>query len=98
MIQRPSHNLRDFQAAMAVALRWTRTAQFGAAELGLDRTDVQGVLASMTHEMFYKTMASEKRIGQMQDVYHVPSRAGPLYVKFTDEGISDFKLLSFKQK
>lgn len=43
-------------------------------------------------------MASERRPGQMQDVYHVPSRAGLLYVKFTDDGIAEFMLLSFKRK
>jgi motility quorum-sensing regulator/GCU-specific mRNA interferase toxin len=43
-------------------------------------------------------MRSEQRPDQWQDVYHVPSAAGLLYVKFTDEGLKDFKLLFFKQK
>ena len=98
-MKRPAtHDLRDFQTAMARALRWTGTAQGGAAEIGFDKADVKAAIASMTTQMFYKTMESEKRPGQMQDVYHVPSRAGVLYVKFTDEGIKEFKLLSFKQK
>jgi motility quorum-sensing regulator/GCU-specific mRNA interferase toxin len=33
-----------------------------------------------------------------QDVYHVPSEAGLLYVKFTASGVSEFLLLSFKEK
>ena len=33
-----------------------------------------------------------------QDVYHVPSRVGILYVKFTADVITDFLLLSFKEK
>jgi motility quorum-sensing regulator / GCU-specific mRNA interferase toxin len=33
-----------------------------------------------------------------QDVYHVPSPAGTLYVKFTADAITEFLLLSFKEK
>ena len=33
-----------------------------------------------------------------QDVYHVPSEAGTLYVKFTADAVTSFLLLSFKEK
>jgi motility quorum-sensing regulator/GCU-specific mRNA interferase toxin len=33
-----------------------------------------------------------------QDVYHVPSPAGVLYVKFTADVVTEFPLLSFKEK
>jgi motility quorum-sensing regulator / GCU-specific mRNA interferase toxin len=33
-----------------------------------------------------------------QDVYHVPSAVGPLYVKFTADTVTEFLLLSFKEK
>jgi motility quorum-sensing regulator / GCU-specific mRNA interferase toxin len=33
-----------------------------------------------------------------QDVYHAPSPAGLLYVKFTADAITEFLLLSFKEK
>jgi motility quorum-sensing regulator/GCU-specific mRNA interferase toxin len=33
-----------------------------------------------------------------QDVYHVPSEAGLLYVKFTADAVTEFLLLSFKEK
>jgi motility quorum-sensing regulator/GCU-specific mRNA interferase toxin len=33
-----------------------------------------------------------------QDVYHVPSSVGTLYVKFTADTVSEFLLLSFKGK
>ncbi len=35
---------------------------------------------------------------QWQDVYHVPSSAGELYVKFTAYVVTAFLLLSFKEK
>ena len=33
-----------------------------------------------------------------QDVYHVPSAFGALYIKFTAGVVSEFLLLSFKEK
>ena len=33
-----------------------------------------------------------------QDVYYVPSPAGTLYVKFTADTVTEFVLLSFKEK
>jgi motility quorum-sensing regulator/GCU-specific mRNA interferase toxin len=33
-----------------------------------------------------------------QDVYHVPSAVGVLYIKFTTDVLTDFLLLSFKEK
>lgn len=33
-----------------------------------------------------------------QDVHHVPSSAGMLYVKFTADTVTEFLLLSFKEK
>lgn len=33
-----------------------------------------------------------------QDVYYVPSEAGVLYVKFTADVMTEFLLLSFKEK
>ena len=33
-----------------------------------------------------------------QDVYYVPSKAGRLYVKFTADAVTEFLLLSFKEK
>ena len=35
---------------------------------------------------------------QWQDVYHAPSAAGTLYVKFTADVVTEFLLLSFKEK
>ena len=94
----PSHNLTQIQAAMASNLRWTSTARAGALAVGFQAADVLVTVAQITPAMFYKSMASEKRPGLMQDVYHVPSRVGLLYVKFTDDGMCAFMLLSFKSK
>ena len=47
---------------------------------------------------FNKSMTSYVEARLWQDVYHVPSLAGVLYVKFTADVITDFLLLSFKEK
>ena len=52
----------------------------------------------MHREHFYKSMTSHADYKVWQDVYHVPSRVGVLYVKFTAETINEFLLLSFKEK
>jgi motility quorum-sensing regulator/GCU-specific mRNA interferase toxin len=94
----PSHSLEAIKTAMAAKLRWTGAARIGANEIGFGEADVKATIAKMAPAMFYKTMASERNPGLMQDVYRVPSRAGLLYVKFTDDGIAEFMLLSFKRK
>lgn len=47
---------------------------------------------------FYKSTTSNFDHRQWQDVYHVPSSAGMVYVKFTDGKLAAFHLLSFKAK
>ena len=36
--------------------------------------------------------------GSWRDVYYVPSAVGALYVKFTADAVTEFLLLSFKEK
>ena len=47
---------------------------------------------------FYKSMTSHTDSKLWQDVYHVPSDAGLLYIKFTAETVTEFLLLFFKEK
>ncbi len=52
----------------------------------------------MRREHFYKSMTSYADHRIWQDIYHVPSDLGTLYVKFMADTISEFLLLSFKEK
>lgn len=52
----------------------------------------------MQREHFYKSMISYGDHRIWQDVYHVPSEAGVIYVKFTADVLAEFVLLSFKGK
>ncbi len=51
-------------------------------------------------DAFKATFVSIERLDSRlwQDVYHVPSPVGMLYVKFTADAVTEFLLLSFKEK
>ena len=55
-------------------------------------------LQTMQRTHFYKSMTAYADHRVWQDVYHVPSQAGVLYVKFTADAVTEFLLLSFKEK
>ncbi len=92
---RPSFDLEEFKAS---DYGITKSALQGAMMLGMDDTDIDAAVASMKQEHFYKSMTSYKDSKIWQDVYHVPYEGKVLYVKFTKEAISEFTLLSFKEK
>lgn len=97
--RKPTYDLASIKAEFCTvkALRMTRAARDGAFDLGLSLQGVVDVIASMTREQFYKSMASHNDHRIWQDVYHVPVASVLVYVKFTidDEGKL---LISFKPK
>ncbi|MBX3453564.1 type II toxin-antitoxin system MqsR family toxin [Ferrovibrio sp.] len=98
--RKPTYDLAAFQAAFAAPadLRATGSALKGAAQLGFGRAEIVATIQSMERRHFYKSMTSHADHRLWQDVYHVPSEAGLLYVKFTADVLSEFLLLSFKEK
>ena len=52
----------------------------------------------MRRTQFKKSMTTYKDHRIWQDVYHVPSPVGTLYVKFMADNVTEFLLLSFKEK
>lgn len=98
--RRPTYDLEAFKAACASADRLpaTGTALADAFALGFDRTGIITTIQSMRREHFYKSMTAYNSRRAWQDVYHVPSAIGLLYVKFTADAVTEFRLLSFKEK
>jgi motility quorum-sensing regulator/GCU-specific mRNA interferase toxin len=98
--RKPTYDLDAFRATFASVdrLRATGTALKGAATLGFDRTDIVATIQTMRRSHFYKSMTSHADHRIWQDVYHVPSPMGVLYVKFTADTVTEFLLLSFKEK
>jgi motility quorum-sensing regulator/GCU-specific mRNA interferase toxin len=74
------------------------TAVRSAAALGFGRAEIVATIHTMHRAHFYKSMTSHGDHRIWQDVYHVPSDAGTLYVKFAADEVTEFLLLSFKGK
>lgn len=96
----PTYDLEAFKAAFACVERLavTGTALRNAAGLGYGRAEIVETIQTIRRSHFYKSMTSYADPRLWQDVYHVPSPAGMLYVKFTADVVTEFLLLSFKEK
>ena len=91
----PTYSLEEFKHS---DFKITLTAQMTASDLGFDDDDVREIVSTMELKHFYKSMTSYANHKIWQDVYHVPCGDLILYVKFTQNVISEFTLLSFKEK
>ncbi|MDO9126819.1 type II toxin-antitoxin system MqsR family toxin [Parvibaculum sp.] len=98
--RKPHHDLEAFKAAAALpgGLAITTTALKSAAVLGFGSAEVVGALQMLERHHFYKSMTAYANSHQWQDVYHLPCDGLVLYVKFTANAVTDFTLLSFKEK
>lgn len=98
--RRPSFDLHSIKKAFSNVrtLEITVTAMKSAAELGFDRNEIIHTIQAIQSNHFYKSMTSEHNHQIWQDVYHVPTAAGILYIKFSNGVISQFSLVSFKLK
>lgn len=98
--RKPTYDLEAFKMAFSTedGLNLTGTALRGAAALGFGRSEIVATIQTMERAHFYKSMTSLRDHRIWQDVYHVPSHAGVLYVKFTADTVTEFLLLSFKEK
>ena len=92
---KPSYSLEEFKHS---DFEITKTAQRTALELEFDEQDIRDIVMTMEPKHFYKSMTSYLNHKIWQDVYHVPYENLILYVKFTQNVISEFTLLSFKEK
>lgn len=91
----PTYNLEEFKQSNFLV---TATANKTAFDLGFDSEGIRKVVSTMQKNQFYKSMTSYANHKIGQDVYHVPYGDFLLYIKFTQNVISQFTLLSFKEK
>lgn len=98
--RKPTYDLDAFKATFSTVdkLVVTGSALRTAASLGYGRAEIVDTIKTMQRCHFYKSMTAYADSRLWQDVYHVPSPAGMLYVKFTADTITEFLLLSFKEK
>lgn len=98
--RKPTYDLEAFKAAFSSVdrLNVTGAAIRTAAALGFGRADIVATIQTMQRRQFYKSMTAYANHRVWQDVYHVPSEHGTLYIKFTADVVAEFLLLSFKEK
>ena len=98
--RKPTYDLEAFKTAFnrAENIFITGTALRNASALGLGRDEILETVQLMQRKHFYKSMTAFADHRLWQDVYHVPTPAGVLYVKFTSDAVTEFLLLSFKEK
>jgi motility quorum-sensing regulator/GCU-specific mRNA interferase toxin len=98
--RKPTYDIGAVKAVFATVekLHVTGSALKGAASLGFGRSDIVATIQTIERRHFYKSMTSVADYRVWQDVYHVPSEQGTLYVKFTADAVTRFLLLSFKEK
>lgn len=98
--RKPTFDLASFREAVKNSKKviFTRSSLESAFKLGFDRSGMVEVIQAMEARHFYKSMTSNFDSKLWQDVYHVPSKVGILYIKFTTDIVAEFMLLSFKEK
>ena len=98
--RKPHHDLAAFKTRCSTsdALPVTSTALRDARALGYTLAKMVEAIQTMRAGHFYKSMTSFDDHTCWQDVYHVPYDGLVLYVKFTDDRLTEFRLLSFKEK
>jgi len=98
--RRPTYDLDAIKQAIGsvdtVAI--TTSALRDATALGFDRGGIVAVIHSVERRMFVKSMTTFADHRLWQDVYHVPARGLLLYVKFQADVVSEFTVMSFKEK
>ena len=90
--RKPTYDLEAFKRAFASVERLavTGTALRSAAALGFGRAEMVATIQTMQRGHFYKFMTAKAAPRLWQDVYHVPSQTGVLYVKFTADVVAEF--------
>jgi motility quorum-sensing regulator / GCU-specific mRNA interferase toxin len=82
----------------AETLAMTTTALRDATALGFGRTEVCSVVTGMLPSMFVKSMTTYADHTVWQDVYHVRADDLMLYVKFQADVVTEFRVMSFKER
>ncbi len=98
--RRPTYDLEGIKLPIGSldTLAMSVSALREAVALGFDRGAIVETILGIERRMFYKSMTTFGNHRVWQDVYHVPVRGLTLYVKFQADVLTEFKVLSFKEK
>ena len=98
--RRPTYEIAAIKLAIGAidTLAMTVSALRDASRLGFDRAAIVETIVGIERRMFVKSMTTFADPRVWQDVYHVPARGLTLYVKFQGDVVTEFKVVSFKEK
>ena len=98
--RRPTYDLEAIKLALGSVdrLAMTTSALRDATALGFDRGGIVETIIGIERRMFFKSMTTFADHRVWQDVYHVPARGLMLYIKFQADIITEFTVMSFKEK
>jgi motility quorum-sensing regulator/GCU-specific mRNA interferase toxin len=98
--KRPTYDLDAIKTVLGSVetLAMTSSALRDAMALGFDRPGITETIQGIDRRMFYKSMTTFADHRVWQDVYHVPARGMVLYVKFQADVVTEFTVMSFKEK
>ena len=98
--RKPTYDLEAFKIAFndTEKIAVTGTALRTASAMGFGRADIVSTIQTMQRRHFCKSMTSFNDHRLWQDVYHVPTSVGVIYIKFTADAVTEFLLLSFQEK
>ena len=85
-------------AAQSTGIRFTVISYNGAAELGLEESDMHAVIKNLNRTVFYKSMTSYGDNTIWQDVYRPTYKSVQLYIKITLEETERVLVISFKRR
>jgi motility quorum-sensing regulator/GCU-specific mRNA interferase toxin len=86
--KKPTYDLGSIQASAGATLGITNAAIQGAAEMGMTRADMIGVIKGLNRRDFWVWM----------DVYHGRADGYEIYIKFVQDTVAEFTCTSFKEK
>lgn len=85
-------------ASQSAGIRFTVISYNGAAELGLEESDMHAVIKNLNRTVFYKSMTSYGDNTIWQDVYRPTYKNVQLYIKITLEKTERVLVISFKRR
>ncbi|MBF0173034.1 MAG: type II toxin-antitoxin system MqsR family toxin [Magnetococcales bacterium] len=96
----PTYDLDAFKRVFTMVgrLSMTGTALRTAAAMGCGRDEIVATIQTMERRHFVKSMTSHTDYRTWQDVYHVPHGTVVVYLNFTADVVTEFRLLSFKER
>src|ERR1700743_2341060 len=98
--RKPTYDLEAIKLAIGSLekLAITISARGDATALGFEPINIVETIQSITKKMFFKSMTTYADHTLWQDVYHVPIDEITLYIKFQADRITEFRVMSFKEK